>query len=609
MTNKNIYKIPIIRSVLFTSLPAFFVVEIFFALAYYLIVGFANIIYYIFSVFSAENLEINMQIFSLGNIGVFLMTVVVISFLTTLEISTIIAITIYDYYRNDHIPLKKLFRFSYERMRWLLKIKMIPFFLLIFFFPKEHIGPKWIFSLDIPSYIFDELYKTPIFMILIISLIIALWFLIYRWIFIFHYILLTRTTLTKAFLSSSNLVKKIPKRTKIFILLQNLLWNLIFTLPIIAIWLAISRKIWNLDSIAGIDVIMISNFISWIINFLFIGLPSVLFLASITIAFIRHSGYQKSHFEKRLHFISNEKPHTPRWQNIRFAFKKKYPILILAISIFLAPLYLSVIIDTKSRINENIITISHRWISNGNFVENSKNWIIEANNQWANMVEIDVYENADWVIILSHDPNIRRITGINKNIFDLKNDDLEKIFLKNGESIPTLAEILQIAKEQNIKLLIEPKIHWKEKNFLPNLVKLIERYDMIGNIWIQSFNLTNLQNIKKLNPHIKIGLIIFGGFGQFGTTNVDFFSVQESIVTTKIVDDIHKYDKKIFVWTVNSTKNLEKYIRMWVDGFITDNIITIQSESQKIIEKSKKVWNFSFRIFGFEFYADDWIKF
>lgn len=117
MKNKNNYKIPIIRSVLFTSLPAFFVVEIFFALAYYLIVGFANIIYYIFSVFSAENLEINMQIFSMGNIGVFLMTVIVISFLTTLEISTIIAITIYDYYRNDHIPLKKLFRFSYERMR------------------------------------------------------------------------------------------------------------------------------------------------------------------------------------------------------------------------------------------------------------------------------------------------------------------------------------------------------------------------------------------------------------------------------------------------------------------------------------------------------------
>lgn len=85
---------------------------------------------------------------------------------------------------------------------------------------------------------------------------------------------------------------------------------------------------------------------------------------------------------------------------------------------------------------------------------------------------------------------------------------------------------------------------------------------MIGNVWIQSFNLANLQNIKKMNPHIKIGLIIFGGFGQFGTTNVDFFSVQESIVTTKIIDDIHKYDKEIFVWTVNSTKNLEKYIRM-----------------------------------------------
>lgn len=80
-----------------------------------------------------------MQIFSVVNIGIFILALLVMSIIMALEMATIIAITIYDWYRNDHIPLKKLFRFSYERLKLFLHWHALPFLFLVFFFPKEHI--------------------------------------------------------------------------------------------------------------------------------------------------------------------------------------------------------------------------------------------------------------------------------------------------------------------------------------------------------------------------------------------------------------------------------------------------------------------------------------
>lgn len=44
--------------------------------------------------------------------------------------------------------------------------------------------------------------------------------------------------------------------------------------------------------------------------------------------------------------------------------------------------------------------------------------------------------------------------------------------------------------------------------------------------------------------------------------NVDFFSIQETLLTPSMIDDIHRYEKKIFVWTVNNPEKIEKYLKM-----------------------------------------------
>lgn len=102
-------------------------------------------------------------------------------------------------------------------------------------------------------------------------------------------------------------------------------------------------------------------------------------MAGLTIVYIRYAGFHKNHFEKRFHFLA-DRCHTPRWQNIRRAFSKKYPIILAGILLALSPFFLAVIIKPTS-IAQEIKIISHRGVSDNNFIENSFDAIVQAKKQ------------------------------------------------------------------------------------------------------------------------------------------------------------------------------------------------------------------------------------
>lgn len=80
-----------------------------------------------------------------------------------------------------------------------------------------------------------------------------------------------------------------------------------------------------------------------------------------------------------------------------------------------------------------------------------------------------------------------------------------------------------------------------------------------------------LQKVKKLNPNIKTGYIIFMAVGDVSSLNVDFFSMEASVVTDSLIGKIRKLNKAIYVWTVNDADTMEKFIDLGVDNIITDN--------------------------------------
>ncbi|WP_176461761.1 glycerophosphodiester phosphodiesterase [Anaeromicrobium sediminis] len=222
--------------------------------------------------------------------------------------------------------------------------------------------------------------------------------------------------------------------------------------------------------------------------------------------------------------------------------------------------------------------------------ENTLSAIRAAIDEGASFAEIDVQETKDGEIILSHDTNLSRTVGINKNIWDLsyeemKNYDVGSWFSKEyeNERIPLLRDVIRASKDK-IKLNIEVKRNGHEKKLIKSLVKLIEEEEFVNECVITSFDYEMLQGVKKNNPNIKTGYVMYFVLGNLEKLNVDLYSMEASVVTKKVVKRIHMAGKEIHVWTVNDETVAEELINMGVDNIITDMPKVIK----KVVDRKKE---------------------
>lgn len=139
-----------------------------------------------------------------------------------------------------------------------------------------------------------------------------------------------------------------------------------------------------------------------------------------------------------------------------------------------------------------------------------------------------------------------------------------------GEKIPTLDSIMKAANKK-IKLNIEIKLNGHDQKLEEMVVKLIRDNNFVDQCVVTSLDYNALQKVKKLNPKIKVGYIVFAGMGDVTALNVDFLSVEEAVATPEFIEKVHKNNKRIHVWTINDPEKMEKFIDLQVDSIITDD--------------------------------------
>lgn len=195
----------------------------------------------------------------------------------------------------------------------------------------------------------------------------------------------------------------------------------------------------------------------------------------------------------------------------------------------------------------------------------------------ADYIEFDIHKTSDDEIVIIHDANTLNATGISGEIRDMKLNDIKSLDAGEGEQIPTLKELISIAKNK-IGLQVEVKASGLEKQ----LVKLLEENKLIDNAIISSFALQELLKIQELEPKIKIGYLIPSEITKFRLASRyikkakehRFYAVHPYYKTAnqEFVDLAHKNSLKINVWTVNEEKIMRKLVQLGVDGIITDDI-------------------------------------
>ncbi len=122
-------------------------------------------------------------------------------------------------------------------------------------------------------------------------------------------------------------------------------------------------------------------------------------------------------------------------------------------------------------------------------------------------IELDVHVTKDNYVAVFHDNNLKRMTGVDKEIAETTMAELRQLRLQNtSERIPTIQEVLKIVNGR-VPLLIELK---GSITHIGRLERAL-RYSMKNykGFWaVQSFNPLRLNWFKKNMPKIPRGMLI-----------------------------------------------------------------------------------------------------
>ena len=231
-------------------------------------------------------------------------------------------------------------------------------------------------------------------------------------------------------------------------------------------------------------------------------------------------------------------------------------------------------------VNKNIKTIAHRgYVTKG--VENSIEALEGAAEVGADYVEFDIILTKDNKFVVMHDYNLKRLAGLNKRVQDMNFDEVVGLIIKQGDytsKIPSLEEFVNKAKELNMKLVIELKPHGAEpSNYIDILIDEIKRLKL-ENYKFMSLNPKVMEELETKAPNLETGYVIPLQFGNFHHSNVDFFVIEDFSYRDRLVEQARKENKQVFVWTINDSALITRYLQSPADGIITDEPELVKDE-------------------------------
>ncbi|EOS55073.1 glycerophosphodiester phosphodiesterase [Paenibacillus barengoltzii] len=440
---------------------------------------------------------------------------------------------------------------------------------------------------------FYALFNVPIFLnnqvldasftmtVAYLMLIAGLLYTLLRWIFVLHCIVLEDMNLRQAVRQSHQLTQ--GRRWRLFGTL------LLFNCMVVGVTSAVVTALGNIPSWLDLDVLAlvsqhysltVSTVLAYLLELLL--LPINLFvLTRLYYALGRLKWIRpKDQLQVRRSRIGRlENQIIDWWKGLKW----KRMAYVLS-----AALYISLALLIGLRANESLVYAKwnvqiavHRG-DTSNAPENSLPALISAIEKGFQVVELDVQLTKDGIAVLNHDSDLRRMTGLKKRVADMNFNEVQQLYIgmdANGYPIhiPSLSSVLAEAQGR-IKLLLDLKPNGAPSEALAEeVVRLIKEAGVEEEVRVQSFDGEVLGRIRELAPEIKIGRILFFALGDLSVLDVDFYTIEQVMLTDFLVDQAHADGREVWVWTVNSRRDMKEVLKYPIDGIITDYPETAQS--------------------------------
>lgn len=509
-----------------------------------------------------------------------LLLIIFLTIITLFDISTLIVIFDLSYHEKK-ISVKDAIKVSISRCKNVFKLKNISVaFLVLFLIPFVNLGlsSNVITSIKIPEFIMDFIVSNKTLFILYIILYLFLISIISKWLYSLYYLIIEN----KSFKESRKASKKLIKGNKILDIIKILFAQfllfvtyILFLLIGLVIVIVLNNILTHLKIVESILITLV-----W----LFIGIS--LIIASIVSNGVSYAIISSLFYKHKLDKGENIVP--IKYEQVIKGKKKnklkKFLIIIISILTIIGGTTLTYqIVTGKTNLNieyvRNMEITAHRGAS-VKYPENTMAAFRGAKKLGADWIELDVQQTKDKEIVVSHDTNLKRVTGVNKDIIDMTYDEISKLDAGSfkekkfaGEKIPLLTDVLEFAKENNIRLNIELKPTGEEVDFEKQVVELIKEYNMKDRCVVTSQVYEVLEKVKKYDKNIKTVYVMSIAIGDITDLKyADAFSVEASNVTEALVNKVHNVGKELYAWTVNTKESINNMIDMNVDNIITDNI-------------------------------------
>ncbi len=199
----------------------------------------------------------------------------------------------------------------------------------------------------------------------------------------------------------------------------------------------------------------------------------------------------------------------------------------------------------------------------------------------ADVCELDVQQSSDGVIFVSHDTNFLRVSGVDKNAWELTWDEIRQLDATGDywsgrcekQTYPSLDEVIAWSKENGMKLNIELKPTGHETDFEKAVVDIVHAHDFGSQCVVTSQVYDTVKRVKECDSSMTCVYVMTLAYGEVWRMEAaDAFSVEAMNATPAMVASLHERGKDVYAWVVNSEVSANRMVVNGVDNVITDDV-------------------------------------
>lgn len=201
--------------------------------------------------------------------------------------------------------------------------------------------------------------------------------------------------------------------------------------------------------------------------------------------------------------------------------------------------------------------------------------------------ELDVHQTKDGHIVVMHDGDVKRTTDGEGKIAEMTLAEIKKLDAGSwkgaeykGEPVPTLEEVLKRVKGMNGHVVVEIKAD----GIAARVLAAIKAQQMQDHVTIISFSEQAVKDVHALDAKMPVGFL-YGSDKTPGETPMDkakwladktrdmgagMIDIAWNLATPELVGEFHRRGMKVWVWTVDDPKEMEKYLGLGVDSITTN---------------------------------------